>query len=233
MKTNTTSNPSFVKGIHLRSNKMIEYFLASYFILGILLGFKYDTILVALIVGGICNVLYYVSKKMFPNSTVNQYVASAAVGIYTAQFIYQMHGMFEMHFFAFIGSALMITYQNWKVVIPVSVVIAIHHAIFAYLQYKYGYEGVYFSKVDFDLEAYSFHIGIAVIIFFICGLWSYQLEKQQQSIVMLEKISEEQAKSVEFAMNLAYGDPKAEFKAAEGDMLGEALLEVRKKMQAH
>ena len=31
-----------------------------------------------------------------------------------AEFIYQMHGLFEMHFFAFIGSAILITYQNWK-----------------------------------------------------------------------------------------------------------------------
>jgi methyl-accepting chemotaxis protein len=225
-----TEKTAFVAGIYERSNKMIRLFLISYFLFGILLGFWYKTLDIALLVGGICLAMYFLSEKLFPEKRINQYVASGVVGVFTAQYIYQMHGMFEMHFFAFIGSALMITYQNWKALIPVSIVVAVHHAIFGYLQYQYGFEGVYFSQINFDLEAYTFHLALAVIVFFICALWSYQLEQQQQSIIMLEKLNENSYKNIEFAMNLSHGNLDAEFNPQNGDLLAESLLEIRNQL---
>src|SRR3982751_2068953 len=62
--------------------------------------------------------------------------------IFMAQYIYQMHGLFEMHFFAFIGSAILITYQNWKLQIPMLLVVVIHHLAFGYLQNS-GIENIY------------------------------------------------------------------------------------------
>lgn len=92
-----------------------------------------------------------------------------------AQFIYQMHGMFEMHFFAFIGSAILITYQNWKLQIPMAVVVVVHHAIFAYLQFS-GTQGIYFTQLDYmDLGTFAVHGFLALVIFFLCGVWSYQI----------------------------------------------------------
>jgi signal transduction histidine kinase/CheY-like chemotaxis protein len=97
-----------------------------------------------------------------------------------AQYIYQMHGMFEMHFFAFIGSALLITYQNWKLQIPIMVVVSLHHTIFAYLQ-NIGYEGVFFSQLDYlETQTLVIHIILAGAIFFICGLWAFQLQKASE-----------------------------------------------------
>ena len=61
---------------------------------------------VAYIVGigvGVLNLaLYYLARYLFPNTRLNQYIASLVAGIFMAQFIYQMHGLFEMHFFAFV-----------------------------------------------------------------------------------------------------------------------------------
>jgi hypothetical protein len=119
-----------------KSDSLIEMFLGLYFVAGLLLAFYYDTWLVAVAVGGSCLLAYFISKKMFPTSNVHHYVASTVLGIYMAQFIYQMHGLFEMHFFAFVGAALMITYQNWKTQIPVALVVVAHHALFGYLQYE-------------------------------------------------------------------------------------------------
>jgi signal transduction histidine kinase/DNA-binding response OmpR family regulator len=88
-----------------------------------------------------------------------------------------MHGMFEMHFFAFIGSAVLITYQNWKLQLPMLLVVGIHHAIFGYLQNS-GAQDIYFSVLDtIDLQTIVIHLILTVIIFFISGLWAYQLNK--------------------------------------------------------
>ena len=100
-----------------------------------------------------------------------------------AQYIYQMHGMFEMHFIAFIGSAMLITYQKWKLQIPLAVVVVVHHALFAYLQYI-GYEKIYFTQLDYmTLQTFIIHALLAVVIFFICGLWAYQFKAFSKTFI--------------------------------------------------
>ena len=108
-----------------------------------------------------------------------------------AQFIYQMHGLFEMHFFAFIGSALLITYQQWKLQIPLTIAVVIHHGLLGYLQ-DLGYSRVYLTQLNnFDLQTFIIHATLAAIVFFICGLWAYQLrQNNERQIVQTIKMGE-------------------------------------------
>ncbi len=131
-----------------RSDGLMHYFLAVYFLLGLVFAIFYDTWLIAIGVGGISLLAYYSVKLLLPSSDLYQYVLSAILGVFMAQYIYQMHGLFEMHFFAFIGSAVLITYQNWKLQIPMSLVVLIHHAVFGYLQNS-GLDEIYFTKLNY------------------------------------------------------------------------------------
>jgi two-component system, sensor histidine kinase and response regulator len=117
-----------------RSDKLMNYFLAAYFIGGLGLAPFYDTWSIALVTGGLCLVAYYSAKIALPSSNLYQYVLGVVLSVFMAQYIYQMHGLFEMHFVAFIGSAVLITYQNWKLQIPMAAVVVVHHGIFGYLQ---------------------------------------------------------------------------------------------------
>src|SRR5215212_4504539 len=116
MESNTLNNQNDEQVKHLnlilaqinyKSDRLINYFLASYFVAGLLLAFYYDTWLVAAGIGSLSLVAYYSAKWVLPNSNLYQYVLSTVLGIFMAQFIYQMHGLFEMHFIAFIGSAIL------------------------------------------------------------------------------------------------------------------------------
>jgi PAS domain S-box-containing protein len=163
-----------------RSDKLINYFLVCYFIVGLVFASFYDTWTIAIGIGGLCLVAYYSVKAALPDSDFYQYVLSTILGIFMAQYIYQMHGLFEMHFFAFIGSAILITYQNWKLQIPMLSVVAIHHLAFGYLQNS-GVENVYFTQLDsFELQTFLIHFILAAVIFFVCGLWSHQLKKYSE-----------------------------------------------------
>src|ERR1041384_3640511 len=104
-----------------RSDKLMDYFLVGFFLTGLIFAWFYDTWLIAFGVGGLCLVAYYVCKFSLPGSNIYQYVLSTILGVYMAQFIYQMHGMLEMHFFAFIGSTILITYQNWRLQVPITI----------------------------------------------------------------------------------------------------------------
>ncbi|MEO6149440.1 MAG: response regulator, partial [Mucilaginibacter sp.] len=163
-----------------KSDRIMNFFLAGYFLLGLVFATFYDTWLIALGVGSISLLAYYSVKKALPSSDLYQYVLSAVLGIFMAQYIYQMHGLFEMHFFAFIGSALLIAYQNWKLQLPMMIVVLVHHAVFSFLQ-NTGYTQVYFTQLDyFELSTFVIHIALAGGIFFICGLWSYLLKKYHE-----------------------------------------------------
>lgn len=160
-----------------KSDKLINYFLLSYFAAGLLLAYFYDTWDVALGIGSLSLLAYYSAKRALPKSNLYQYVLSTVLGIFMAQFIYQMHGMFEMHFVAFIGSALLITYQNWKLQIPLVLVVVVHHALFGYLQFV-GYDKIYFTQLEYmDLQTFIIHVILAAVIFFICGLWAHHFKK--------------------------------------------------------
>ncbi len=159
------------------SDKMINYFLIGYFLVGILFSFYYETYFVAITVGSLCLLGYYGTKLLLPDSRLYQYVLSGIMGIFMALFIFEMHGMFEMHFVAFISSAILITYQNWKLQLPLTAVVILHHSIFGFLQYS-GNANIFFTQLDYmDLNTFIIHILLAVTIFFISGLWAFQLKK--------------------------------------------------------
>ncbi len=166
-----------LSGLQQRSDSLMNYFLIGYFAIGLALAPFYNTWLIATGIGGLCLLAYYSTKLLLPQSDLYQYVLGAVLGVFMAQYIYQMHGLFEMHFFAFIGSALLITYQKWRLQIPIMVVVLLHHAVFGYMQNN-GFSDIYFTQLDyFTLRTFIIHILLAAVIFFICGLWSYQLKK--------------------------------------------------------
>lgn len=232
----------FVAEINKRSNKLIEIFLFGYFLFGIFVSFFYDTWFIGLSVGSLVLFSYYLAKYLFPNTTVNQYVVSAGIGVFMGQFIYQMHGMFEMHFFAFIGAALLITYQNWKAFIPLAAVIVLHHGLFGYLQYQSfvtnNGDKVYFTQLDYmDLQTFIFHCCLAVVILAISGIWAYDLNKRTKNntknVVEIENLGEMMSKNIEYATILASGMSSEILEPTDkNDLLGEALKQIHLKLRS-
>ncbi|MDB5279118.1 MAG: response regulator [Ferruginibacter sp.] len=178
----------YLQELNNRSNRLMNYFLLCFFIAGLLLAPFYDTWFIAIGSGGACLIAYYVTKKLLPTSDLYQYVLSVVLGVFMAQYIFQMHGLFEMHFFAFIGSAVLITYQKWKLQIPLMVFVLLHHAGLGYLQNS-GVEGIYFTQLNsLELQTFIIHIILAAVIFFTCGLWAYQLKKYSK--IQLDQVQQ-------------------------------------------
>ncbi|MBV8391081.1 MAG: hypothetical protein JO080_14845 [Mucilaginibacter sp.] len=165
-----------------RSDRLMDYFLACYGLTGLALAFYYNTWSVALGVGGGALVVYYAVKALMSGSNLYQYVLSAVFGIFTALFIYQMHGLVEMYFFAFIGSAMLITYQKWELQIPLLVVMSIHYAVLAYLN-NTGHSLYTARPGQFTAQTFVIHIFLTMTIFFVCGLWAYQLKRFQEKLI--------------------------------------------------
>jgi len=160
------------RATYRNADKFIEPVLLLMFGFGIFLAFFYDTWFIAVSVGGLCLAAYFITKKLLPQSNLYQYVTSAIFAVFAAQYIYQMHGMAEMHFWVFISSTILILYQNWRLQLPLILLVVVHHGTFAYLQYA-GVEGVYFTQLAFmDLTTFIFHGVLAACVCLVSGIWS-------------------------------------------------------------
>lgn len=193
---------SLYSGIYAKADRLTEGVLYLMFAFGIFIAFFYDTWLIAFGVGGLCLIAYFFSKHFAKGSNLYQYVLSAISAILSAQYIYQMHGMAEMHFWVFITSTILIIYQNWKLQIPLIVIVILHHGSFAYLQYI-GYKEIYFTQLAYmDLTTFLFHGVLASCVCLVAAVWSINIRTRtiqdaQNIKVMTQLQSELQMKNEE------------------------------------
>ncbi|WP_185154406.1 PAS domain S-box protein [Fulvivirga sp. M361] len=229
---------TFFNKIYSKSNKVIEVLLIGYFLFGIFLSFFYDTYFVGISVGLLNLTLYFSAKAFFKGSRINQYIASLVAGIFMAQFIYQMHGMFEMHFTAFIAIIALITYQNKYAFLPQLIFVLIHHSVFAYIQYigvvneNEAYQQIYFTQLEYmDLTTFSFHVGLYGIGIVLAISYTHILEnnttQNAESIIKLREMEERMLDNIQFANNIAEGSYETAYEPNEDDKMGSALLNMR------
>ncbi len=234
---NTTKTDSLIifQEITKRSDRIMNIAIWIYFAVGFLWSFFYDTYLIAIGVGGLSLVAYYTTKILLPKSKLYQYILSIVFGIFSAQYIYQMHGMFEMHFMFLVGSALLITYQNWKLQLPLLLYIVVHHGSFAYLQYS-GMKEIYFTQLEYmDLQTFIIHATVVATIMLINGMWAYSLEKKTKEEAITKGALQGQltnvTNNIAFAEEISKGNLKIEYSLNNNDdELGKALLKMRENL---
>ncbi|WP_136667774.1 hypothetical protein [Flavobacterium sp. H122] len=183
----------FMSTMTQRSDTIINYILAIYYLFGIAIAYKYDTWEIGIGVGTLNLIIYYSTKFFLKKSKAYQYILSVVLAIFMAQYIYQMHGMFEMHFTVFIASTILIIYQDWKLQLPLTFLVVLHHGGLAYLQNNIYTDPkglqVYFSQVNFDTETFLIHVVLAAVVFFMNGYWAYYFKEHSKNHI--SKISGE------------------------------------------
>jgi two-component system sensor histidine kinase/response regulator len=226
------------RDIYRRADKIINVLLALMFLFGIFIAFFYDTWLIALGVGGLCLLAYYITKKLLPESNIYQYVLSAISAIFAAQYIYQMHGMAEMHFWVFISSTVLIVYQNWKLQIPLILIVCIHHGSFAYLQFS-GYKEIYFTQLDYmDLTTFVFHAVLAACVTMVSAFWSYRIHSRtvldasnlKIQLALHEELEQSSEKMDELNKNLATAYAEIQNKNEELEASEEGLKQINENL---
>lgn len=174
---NKEKQKQIMQELNRRSDVFLFRFLLAYSVFGIFISFYYDTWLIGFSVAGLAMLAWFVLKALVPNGSWHRFAASGFLGVFVASFIYQMHGLFEMHFFAFIGSAILIVYQDWRMQIPLITFVVVHHATFAFLQYT-GVPDIYFTQLEFmDLQTFIYHTSLALTVVIVCGYWAHHFRK--------------------------------------------------------
>jgi hypothetical protein len=173
----------FSKQLRISSDIFMNCFLIGYFIIGLLLSPYKNTWGVSIELGGLLLIVYYCSK-LIPGSNLYQYIASLVIGIFAAQFIYQMGGMVEMHIFILLGSALLIIYRNWKLQLPLAIVVILHYSIGGYYRFMNPSENCILQMNYANISILAVHCFFIIIIISFCGLLAHILKTSEDDYVI-------------------------------------------------
>jgi methyl-accepting chemotaxis protein len=219
-----------------QADRFTSFFLWGYFALGIVLALYYNTWLLALGVGGACMAAHLLCTSFLAGTLLSRMVTSLAFSIFMLQFIAQMHGMFEMHFFFFINITILLIYQDWRVIIPYTLLAAVHHITLFGLQLNGYAVSEYILAMDtISYTTVVFHLLLVVFMAVVCIWWSIVLRRKDQeefeSKFQLEKQLENMVRNRAFASEISRGNLAADYQLQQDDALGLSLQEMRSSLQ--
>lgn len=127
-------------------NRLFSVLLGILFIESIALAFMYNTFIEVLVIALPAAIFPIYMFKTAPNAALTRHVAALALMIFACLHIHQTNGLIETHFEIFILMAFLIMFSDWKVFISATLLIAVHHLSFYFLQLNNV--GVYIFDAD-------------------------------------------------------------------------------------
>lgn len=104
------------------------------FAFSLALAHLHHTWVLALLVGGATAILPTLLISVAPGAFSTRLTVGTALMVFSALNIHQAAGTTELHFGIFVLLALLLCYEDWRVIVGAAAVIAVHHLLFSYLQ---------------------------------------------------------------------------------------------------
>ncbi|MEM6299940.1 MAG: SpoIIE family protein phosphatase, partial [Bacteroidota bacterium] len=186
---------NFLVQVQERADRISDKFIIGFFALGFVLAPVYQTWVFSLVVGGTSLAIYLISRFVLTNRFIARMLISSVYAIFMLQFIGQMHGMAEMHFFFFTNIAILIVYEDWRIMIPYAILTVSHHTGLAILQLNADFFNLNPEQIGSYFISYGgktiegenvryvtafqlfFHFGAVVLMAFIAGLWAVRTRR--------------------------------------------------------
>ena len=132
------STPDTVTAHHTeflqRADRIMTGVLAICLLYAFALAPWHGTWLTALVVGGATLAVPALLLGSLSGTRLMRCINATGFMVMSALHIHQSHGTIEMHFSIFVLLALLIFYRDWLPIVVATVVIAVHHFLFFYLQ---------------------------------------------------------------------------------------------------
>jgi two-component system sensor histidine kinase/response regulator len=165
---------ALMEPIYLRGDRFMRICTLLHLVLAFGLATFYGTWTMAALIGIPACAMFWCTSLMMPGSFLTRCMAGLSLQIFTALFIYQFHGLAEMHFFFFVGMTVMICYQDWRAMWPGTVFILGQHLVFAILTNS-GENLYFFEQAHVGFWKLFFHFTIVAAQVGIAGGWAYML----------------------------------------------------------
>ncbi len=166
----------YLEKVQLRADKIVDKFVIGFFLLGLCLAPIYDTYSFSLITGGLTVILYLLARFAMKNRMTARMIISSVFAIFVLQFIGQLHGMAESHFFFFTNIAILMLYQDWRIMIPYTVLTVLHHSVLSFFQWylnTHALDKYFITYSDVNALQLSFHYGLVGLMGVVSGISTY------------------------------------------------------------
>ncbi len=215
-------------------DKVMETFLIIYMGFSVILAvFSQEFIQIYWVLPSIGAFFSYHLIKRFVMPQDARYVLTAVLALMGVLYLIQFQGAFYIHFVFFITLTVLVFYQNWRILVFYSSLIGLYNMICFLLYSAFGQEGIkiYFLNIE-NLDSQVAFFGsllgsaeLAIAIFFAGYLKKQTDQDARNKIYLHEQLNF--SGNLEFANQIAEGQLNSEFKPAENDVMGEALLNMR------
>lgn len=222
----------FHSKVHEEADGIIRYFILGYFFFGLFLSIFYSSWGFGIVMGGASVGLYYMFRTLFPGTLLFRMMISFLFWNFAVQFIIQMHGMYEMHFFYFISLTILLFYEDWRVLLPTIIYAIITFWLLFYFQLSGSELNGYLENVPpLTYKNVILHLGILSLYAALCVLWAELQKRQTKESGFNYLTMEEQLKlmdtNINFANSISQGNLSAKYDAEKADRLGESLMNMR------
>jgi methyl-accepting chemotaxis protein len=142
--TRAAANPALLHAMRMRSDRALAQLLALHWPIALGLATLRGTWLAAVVIGGIASGVPLILAYVRPGAAITRLAVAICLMVYSMLFIAQTGGMIEMHFHVFASMAFLLIYRDWRLPVVAGGIIALHHALFNYLQTR-GYRDLVFA----------------------------------------------------------------------------------------
>ena len=103
-----------------KSDTNIAYMILGLWLFGVLISIHYDTWKLGLVMGSSLAMAYLIAYRLFRGKLFSRMVGASVMALYMVQYLAQLKGLYEMHFWFFIMPMFLIFYQDWRVFVQIS-----------------------------------------------------------------------------------------------------------------
>ncbi|WP_258097463.1 methyl-accepting chemotaxis protein [Marinoscillum pacificum] len=169
--------------VNKESERIITGMIVMLWIFGIGISAHYDTWKLGIGMGTANMVIYLIAQWIYSTRLISRMLGASVMALYMVQFLAQLHGLYEMHFWFFIMPMILIIYKDWLVYIPFALIIVIHH-VSIFVLVRQGQEEYlqYFINMDVLTNmTFAYHMGLAVLGVAVSAWMSFRLQEQTRS----------------------------------------------------
>lgn len=160
-----SNNTTFLTAAISEADKIVTIMMGGLWLFGVLISTHYDTWTLGLGMGTILLATFILAVRTFPTKLLTRLIGASAMALYMIQYLAQLQGLYEMHFWFFIMPMFLIIYQDWRVFIPFAAIIVVHHVLIFLLvrQGQDEYLSYFINMSELTNMTFFYHMGLAVL----------------------------------------------------------------------
>jgi methyl-accepting chemotaxis protein len=224
---------SYFQKVTDQANGIAKRAAFALFFAGLLLAIFHQTWAVAFVMGLSLLGLFFLPLAL---GAYNKYLNSIALVGFTLQFHYQLQGLPASHFFFFVVLTILLFYEDWRTLIPVSLLHIVFVSVLYFMPEAPWVKPFLMQSGTITLPDFLLHVSIVMLYTALCAMWSVLQHKQTRESALQANQMKEQLSLIEtnqrFAENISHGNLQAEYPSSKPDNLGESLLAMRKSLLA-